>query len=119
MSDLVEHASGSDEDGYEPDYEIETVSVDGGRIHLHVLSLLPPPLEFMSTLHSQRKEISGRQVWTGSLLLANLFCQDGYRDWFENKQVLELGSGTGMSQHCEMYRFRQDSDLSMRSSVHE
>lgn len=83
------------DDDYEPEYEEEIVRI-GGHIALHVLSLLPPPLEFLSSLRSEHKEISGRQVWTGSLLLANVLVgtQD-YQGFFDNKQILELGSGTG------------------------
>jgi hypothetical protein len=64
-------------EGYEPEYEPEQVVVcktAKWNITLQVLSVVPPPLEFMSTLHSQQQEISGRQVWTGSLLLAQTLC---------------------------------------------
>jgi hypothetical protein len=91
------HNSDSDTDSssyYEPEYEEELVRI-GNRIDLHVLSLLPPPLEFLSALRSEHKEISGRQVWTGSLLLANLLCTEPYQGCFDNKKILELGSGTG------------------------
>jgi hypothetical protein len=81
---------------YIPEYEVEIVTIADGKIELHVLSLQPPPLEYMSKLHSQRKEISGRQVWIGSLLLANFLCQENFKGMFDNKRVLELGSGTGM-----------------------
>jgi hypothetical protein len=85
------HGSTSD---YEPEYEVETVSI-GSSMKLHVMCLLPPPVEYISALRSQQKEISGRQVWTGSHLLANVFCQDKYKGMFDSKRVLELGSGTG------------------------
>ena len=84
---------------YEPEYEWETITVpwppsvvagggDGDdsstatnnktppppqQRDFAVLSVLPPPLEYLSTLHTQHQEISGRQVWTGSLLLAQYF----------------------------------------------
>jgi hypothetical protein len=32
--------------------------------------LLAPPLEYIASLHSKNQEISGRQIWTGSLTLA-------------------------------------------------
>jgi hypothetical protein len=84
------------DESFEPEYEVETVTI-AGRIHLHVLSLVPPPLEYMSTLHSENKEISGRQVWTGSLLLANVICQHEFKSVLDNKRVLDLGCGTGKS----------------------
>jgi len=67
-----------DSDGYEPEYEPQEVTVDrrrNGCVHpdgepFLLLTLVPPPLEFMSRLHSRKQEISGRQVWSGSLLLA-------------------------------------------------
>lgn len=60
----------SDED-YEPEYELERFAIDG-RLSVEVLAVVPPPLEYMSSLHSQKQEISGRQVWCGSLLLASV-----------------------------------------------
>lgn len=64
-----------DENDYEPEYELEPVSIAGGRFYFQVWSVVPPPLEFLSTLHTNRQEISGRQVWTGSLLLAHVLVQ--------------------------------------------
>ena len=48
-----------------------------------------PPLEYMASLHSSNQEISGRQVWTGSLSLANtLLCltDDEKRNVFDNRR---------------------------------
>jgi hypothetical protein len=59
-----------EEETYEPEYEPERVQV--GTISLEVLTVVPPPIEFMSSLHTRREEISGRQVWTGSMLLAHV-----------------------------------------------
>jgi hypothetical protein len=79
-SNIMSNDHGSDDDsseGYEPEYEPEQVVVcktANWNITLQVLSVVPPPIEFMSTLHSQQQEISGRQVWTGSLLLAQTLC---------------------------------------------
>jgi hypothetical protein len=64
----------SDDDEYEPEYEPEEVTLAGRT--LRVLALVPPPLEYMSALHSKSQEISGRQVWTGSALLAHLLSQN-------------------------------------------
>ena len=43
----------------------------------------------MSKLHTQNQEISGRQVWTGSLLLANLWLQyyDEQRQGFDHNYL--------------------------------
>ena len=110
---------------YEPEYEIETVTV-GDSLELSVLTLLPPPIEYMSALHSQQREISGRQVWTGSFLLASLFCLDEYKGIFDNRRVLELGSGTGespsrqsMIMHCEAIvdRGSEATNLTLYSSL--
>ena len=45
-------------------------------------------------IETQLKDV-GLQVWRGSLLLAD-FLLDNHED-FNNKQVLEVGSGTGLS----------------------
>jgi hypothetical protein len=59
-----------DEDSpYEPEYETEIVWVDKDA-QLSVLTVVPPPLEYLAALRQDRHEISGRKVWTGSLLLA-------------------------------------------------
>lgn len=80
---------------YEPEYEWEEIPIPGvvalqndddnddndehdddDDFSLHVLTVVPPPLEYMSRLHSQQQEISGRQVWTGSLFLAQVLFLD-------------------------------------------
>jgi hypothetical protein len=92
--------SSSEASAYEPEYEWEEIQIPGvalvqkddddGEHHdsqrdydakdnafsLHVLTVVPPPLEYMSRLHSQQREISGRQVWTGSLFLAHVLFHD-------------------------------------------
>ena len=70
------HMSDSD---YEPEYEPERFTIDG-RMTLEVLAVVPPPLEYMSLWHSKRQEISGRQVWTGSLLLAHVLANQDSTD---------------------------------------
>lgn len=53
----------------------------------------------MATLHTRNQEISGRQVWTGSLTLAHALMElsdSEKRRLFDNKRILELGSGTGI-----------------------
>jgi hypothetical protein len=59
---------------YEPEYEMETIQVTR-NLQLCVLSIVPPPIEFLCNLRADQKEISSRRVWTGSLLLAQVFCQ--------------------------------------------
>jgi hypothetical protein len=89
--------NGSDDDsseGYEPEYEPEQVVVSAAadlNITFQVLSVVPPPLEFMSTLHSQQQEISGRQVWTGSLLLAHTLCHfyQQQKDLFQDQRYVD------------------------------
>jgi len=94
---------------YEPEYEPESIIISENKINLkfEVLTVVPPPLEYMSSLHSSQQEISGRQVWCGSLLLTE-FLLDTFFDCDSNvktisnhsflheKRVLELGSGTGI-----------------------
>ena len=72
---MVDHDETDTNSEYEPEYEPETFQVANNKITLEVLSVVPPPLEFMSELHSKQQEISGRQVWCGSLLLSYLLCQ--------------------------------------------
>jgi predicted nicotinamide N-methyase len=53
----------------------------------------------MATLHTRNQEISGRQVWTGSLTLAHSILElslPEQRRLLDSKRVLELGSGTGI-----------------------
>jgi hypothetical protein len=82
---LSSSSDGSEE--YEPEYEPVEICVHHGNesqppLTFRVLSVLPPPIEYLSQLHHDHQEISGRQVWTGSLVLANAmmhmkdeFCQ--------------------------------------------
>ena len=77
------------EDCYEPEYELEYFAID--RYHLRLLAVVPPPLEYMMTLHSTHQEISGRQVWCGSLLLAHALVQlarvnQGDPEYFKRKR---------------------------------
>ena len=60
----------SDEE-YEPEYEPERFTISK-EYEVEVLAVVPPPIEFMSALHSNQQEISGRQVWCGSLLLSHM-----------------------------------------------
>lgn len=51
--------------------------------------LSAPPLEYMASLHSKQLEISGRQVWTGSLTLAHALLEladERKRELFDNKR---------------------------------
>jgi hypothetical protein len=74
-SDIASVASSADSSVYEPEYDWETVCVHSGEqqegLAFRVLTVMPPPLEYLSQLHRDRQEISGRQVWTGSLTLAH------------------------------------------------
>ena len=81
----------SDSD-YEPEYEPEVVDLPGG-MHIKVMTLVPPPLEYMSALHDSGLEVSSRVVWTGSLLLCHHLCLEPSR---VRGSCLELGAGTGI-----------------------
>ena len=92
---------------YEPEYEPESITISQNNLNItfQVLTVVPPPLEYMSSLHSSQQEISGRQVWCGSLLLSeyllssldeNLGIEKPSLDQFREKRTLELGSGTGI-----------------------
>jgi hypothetical protein len=63
----------SDEE-YEPEYEPEDFLI-ADRYRVRLLAVVPPPLEYMVSLHATQQEISGRQVWCGSLLLAHTLVQ--------------------------------------------
>jgi hypothetical protein len=69
----MQDTSDSDEDLYEPQYETELIRVYED-VQFNVMTVIPPPLEYLATLHQDRQEISGRKVWTGSLLLARFLC---------------------------------------------
>jgi len=87
---------------YEPEYELESITIGPmvQQLQFKVLSVVPPPLEYMSSLHSKREEISGRQVWCGSYLLSQYLISERYsadkKPSIEGKRVLELGCGTGL-----------------------
>jgi hypothetical protein len=94
-----ENVSDDSSEGYEPEYEPEQVVVSTAanlNITHQVLSVVPPPLEYMSTLHSQQQEISGRQVWTGSLLLAQTLCHfyKQQNDLFQDKRCVHAYVGS-------------------------
>jgi hypothetical protein len=65
--------SSSSSSEYDPEYETEEVAVNRD-VTLNVLTVVPPPLEFLARLRRERREISGRKVWSGSLLLAQFLC---------------------------------------------
>ena len=95
---------------YEPEYEIESIVIaeKNQNITFDVLTVVPPPLEYMSSLHSAQQEISGRRIWCGSKLLSEFLLHkdshhteiDGtkvsFQNYFFQKRILELGSGTGI-----------------------
>ena len=88
----------SDSD-YEPEYEPETVTVlpPPSPLEVTVLTLVPPPLEYMSALHTSKSEVSSRVVWTGSLMLArHVLLTPSVRSSMSGRRVLELGAGTGL-----------------------
>jgi hypothetical protein len=61
------------------------------------LSHSAPPLEYMATLHSQQREISGRQVWAGSLTLAHAILElpeERKRELFHGKRCVFVHSDT-------------------------
>mmetsp|Transcript_29138 Transcript_29138/g.45287 ORF Transcript_29138/g.45287 Transcript_29138/m.45287 type:complete len:267 (-) Transcript_29138:3188-3988(-) len=82
----------SDEE-YEPEYEWEKFRISKDH-SFSVLCVVPPPLEYMAMLHTEKTEISGRQVWTGSLLACRYLIENPHL--VEGKRVLELGAGTGV-----------------------
>ncbi|GMH69341.1 hypothetical protein TrST_g1134 [Triparma strigata] len=91
------------DDSYEPEYEPEDVvvvdgDVDSSTLMLSVMTLVPPPLEYMSKLHDETLEVSSRVVWAGSLLLANNILRSPAltSSSAQNKRILELGAGTGL-----------------------
>jgi hypothetical protein len=71
----MQEISDSEEDTYEPEYETELIRVCKD-VQFKVLTVVPPPIEYLATLHQDRQEISGRKVWTGSLLLARFLCHE-------------------------------------------
>ena len=55
------------DDSYQPEYEPEDVvvvdgDVDSSTLMLSVMTLVPPPLEYMSKLHDETLEVSSRVV---------------------------------------------------------
>ena len=90
---MSSHQSGDENwSDCEPEYELETFTIQDYNFHL--LTVVPPPLEYMSRLHSNQQEISGRQVWCGSVLLCKYMLTNP--SIVRDKRILELGSGTGI-----------------------
>lgn len=87
-------ASDNDADsGLEYEAETITINLKNNEMSLKILSVVPPPLEYMLTLHSNQQEISGRKLWAGSLRLGHYILQN--QNLVHSKSVLELGCGTG------------------------
>lgn len=82
-------------DDYEPEYEPESVVISPD-ITLNVMTLVPPPLEYMVKLHDSHSEISGRKVWCGSLLLTQYLLSSPVASSLAGKCIVELGAGTGV-----------------------
>lgn len=90
----MDNKDGNDDSSsdYEPEYEPEEFRIihepSETNIHLEALTVIPPPIEYMSEIHTRKVEISGRQVWCGSLSLAYFFCQKKVQDpqLFRNKR---------------------------------
>jgi hypothetical protein len=90
----------SEEQEEELEYEVEACSITK-EIMLHICTVVPPPIEYLTKLHGKEEEISGRRVWSGSLLLSLFFCSNDsflylQRDRSNQSRLLELGSGTGI-----------------------
>jgi predicted nicotinamide N-methyase len=90
----------SEEQEEELEYEMEVCNITKD-IMLRICTVVPPPIEYLTKLHGKEEEISGRRVWSGSLLLSLFFCShDSFlyprRDGSNQSRILELGSGTGI-----------------------
>jgi hypothetical protein len=84
--------SSDNEECYEPEYELECFTIED-RYSIRLLAVVPPPLEYMMSLHSAQQEISGRQVWCGSLLLAHALVQlvsQEDPDYFKSKRLVNV-----------------------------
>jgi hypothetical protein len=65
---MMEQNNPTEDDSYEPEYETCDLMV-ANQYAVRVLVVMPPPLEYMVSLHSNQHEISGQNVWCGSLRL--------------------------------------------------
>ena len=122
---------------YEPEYEWEDIALfypssgdaidneekEEGCHHslnhlpptLRIQVVIPPPVEYLSSLRANDREISGRSAWCGSILLARTLWKNAslpsslssftstckssssFRFPFvKDRTVLELGAGTGL-----------------------
>lgn len=95
---MEQHASEEEEE--ELEYEMEVCHVTKDLV-FHICTILPPPLEYLTRLRVKKEEISGRRVWSGSLLLSVFLRSNPHRYYCfcKNKhhlRTLELGSGTGI-----------------------
>jgi len=89
----------SDSDLEDPEYEEESILLHGTQssYQFSVMTIVPPPLEYMAKLHSNQQEVSGRQVWSGSAVLC-LYLMGNQSSIFgrDTGKILELGCGTGI-----------------------
>jgi len=79
-------ADNNNNEPYIPEYELESVTfvipntnnnndnntkkIGSVAVTFEVYTIVPPPIEYMSTLYNNHTEISGRKLWCGSILLS-------------------------------------------------
>ncbi len=78
------------------DYDQKTLVILGEEFDLQCIANESLSLEALYELASDRRDISGRRVWEGGLLLTKYLLEYG-RALLNGKTVLELGAGTGVA----------------------
>lgn len=80
------------ESEYEIDYEVEEFKINGDSFFLTTVEYLP--IEILLKNRTLDKEISGQKLWCGSLGVINYILKN--KSIIKEKNVLELGAGTGL-----------------------
>lgn len=79
-------------DDDEIEYAQESVSIGEFTFQITTVEFLP--IEILMEMRSQNKEISGRKIWCGSLVVGEYLIRNP--DFCSSCDVLELGAGTGL-----------------------
>jgi len=99
MEQFNSHISTASSSEEEAEYEKEICRINDAFV-FEVLTVVPPPLEYLSKLHTKQQEISGRMVWCGSLLLSTFLLTETTSIILPRtnspRRILELGSGSGI-----------------------
>jgi predicted nicotinamide N-methyase len=74
------------------DYAVEQCVIGDYSFNITTIEFLP--IEKLMVMHAQDKEVSGRKIWCGSLVVAEYLMRNA--SFVRDNIVVELGAGTGL-----------------------